>query len=279
MDQTLIRHIGLQSRTCESDQCLDETRRTLRIETRYYEADVPIWVDDIEDINNWVIQWSSDEAKEVREEVGYIVLGIRQDYPVKQAITLVEQMLLFIDNNYEQDSFCDGPSAWSKPELLVVAVEDPLDMDALAFEDTEIWQYFKSQRLGEFEWLTMKAQQDARMRKFDRVKDIYDVIQLYPWCGVENLHDDDEINLGDIQEQGTDGLHKKIENMLNLMSDIGVHNNEQIRENDVDKFAVTLEQAASLRKELSNRPLEERKQILQSIFSSFGVPVSDYIDQ
>lgn len=60
------------------DNSIAGLSHTLRLETSYYTADLPIWIDDISDIQEWRTEFMKPEAREVVSVVGAWIYCFRK---------------------------------------------------------------------------------------------------------------------------------------------------------------------------------------------------------
>lgn len=61
-----------------------------RIETKYYSATIPIWLDELRDVNEWKSEFLKPEAKEVIEAIGAFAFCYQQTSGVNPADTITQ---------------------------------------------------------------------------------------------------------------------------------------------------------------------------------------------
>lgn len=147
-------------------------RHELKIRTRYYNADVNIWVDELEPadgkITNWVNEFTSDTAKQVRDVIGVVIHTLDPNtLGAEHILSEVEAMSEFTDL-----LDLEGENEETPGEILkLLLTHGPIDL-------TDELEGVLLEKGIEHVDMTEKSTEPALRTGIDRVKE---AIEAYEW--------------------------------------------------------------------------------------------------
>ncbi|KAK3691520.1 hypothetical protein LTR37_018597 [Vermiconidia calcicola] len=157
------------------------------IQTAYYKAKVPIWIDEIPNVEAWKTEFLKPEAKEVVEAVGAWLYIFRQPR-VETINSEVEETMKAVQEVVERHAGYGADTV-----MLAVAMPNSTASNAHANRDLEEWDDV-SMQYG-FEYIDYSAQGKNEFGEKVGLERLKEALEANEWTDA-GLSDEDDLDLG-----------------------------------------------------------------------------------
>lgn len=152
-----------------------------RIETKYYTATVPIWIDEINNTTEWRTEFTKPEAREVITALGAWIYCFKKPIQDKDVDAIKETMQAIADVN---ERACGYGS-----DMICLAVAMPQSTTPYLEKSDEEWEELATDH--GFEFVDFEAKGKNEFGEAMGVQRIRDALEACEWEGTDALDFDD----------------------------------------------------------------------------------------